>query len=203
MPREYRKFTRDGLKVTRSKDSDDLVLSGYFVRYNIPEPYSDYDDQLEKVSPGVFGSSLNRDIRCLYNHNTDFVLGRTSNGTLTLEERPDGLYGSVKINKDDTEALNIYRRVERGDVSGCSFGAYIIKEDYSASEKTWTLEDADLIEVSVCPFPFYDSTVVEARAKTLTHNKRLSQAKSLKAKLIKRRLSHASKWTRNREPYQS
>ena len=49
-----------------------------------------------------------------YQHDTTLVLGRTKAGTLTLKEDSRGLWGSIQINRDDVDAMNLYARVQRG-----------------------------------------------------------------------------------------
>ena len=82
----------------------------------------------------------------------------------------------LKINPYDTDALNIYERVKRGDVSQCSFGFTINQEEADYREDGsahFILKDLNLYEVSVCTFPAYEGTEVEARQKQIeAHNKR-------------------------------
>lgn len=172
----------------KSGESEEPCLEGYFAKYNEPAPFTEGGHTMEQIKPGAFGEFGGRDIRCLYNHNTDFVLGRTSSGTLELESRSDGLYGRVKVNVRDSEAVNVYERVKRGDISGCSFGAYVDRETYDDERDTWTLENLTLVEVSVCPFPFYGATTMEARGRKLKEMQDIKKARALKASLIKRRL---------------
>ena len=166
--KEYRTFT--GALELRAEDGGDgskRLLSARFVPYNSSAPYPGYDDVYEQVAPGCFGDSITRnDVMCLYNHNFDFVLGRNSAATFSLDDRSDGLYGVVEINDADSEAVNVYNRVQRGDIRGCSFGAYITKEDYVSMDDgsvLFVIREAELIEVSICPYPFYSDTTVEAR----------------------------------------
>ena len=90
---------------TRSADNDEKVIEGYFAVFN--EIYRVWDDVTESIAPGAFTDSLNGDIRALYNHNTDQILGRTSAGTLTLKQDEKGLWGQIKVNERDTEAVNV------------------------------------------------------------------------------------------------
>ena len=72
--------------------------------------------------------------------------------------------------------MNLYERVKRGDVSQCSFGFNILKESVEHRENgstLWTIEEIDLHEVSVCTFPAYAATGVEARKEEIeAHEKR-------------------------------
>ena len=81
----------------------------------------------------------------------------------------EGLWGDITLNPNDTEALNVYERTKRGDVSGCSFGFEIEKEERSVSEDGtvhYTILSVNpLYEISLTPFPAYEATHVEARHK--------------------------------------
>ena len=141
------------------------VIAGYFAVFN--QPTDLWPGCIEQIAPGAFASSLNGDVRALVDHDTRLVIGRTVAGTLSLREDDIGLYGEIKINEHDSDAMNLYARVQRGDVSQCSFGFDIIAEDYVMSPDgqtcTWTIRDTKLWEVSVVTFPAYDATSVSAR----------------------------------------
>ena len=150
---------------TRGADDDEKVIEGYFAVFN--EVYRVWDDVTESIAPGAFTDSLNGDIRALYNHNTDQILGRTSAGTLTLKQDEKGLWGQIKVNERDTEAVNVYERIARGDITGCSFGFDIESEEVRVNEDGsvhWTITKVNpLYEVSPCVFPAYEQTSVESR----------------------------------------
>jgi len=150
---------------TREDDNGQLVISGYFSVFN--SIYEIGPGMTESVAPGTFLSSLNGDVRALTNHDSTLVLGRTTAGTLKLREDDVGLWGDVIINPKDSDAVNTYERVKRGDVSQCSFGFRITQEDTEVKDDGsvhWTIRDVDLYEVSVCTFPAYEATNVQARS---------------------------------------
>lgn len=155
----------------RSDENDNPVLEGFFVRYD--DVYAVAPGATESIARGAFTDSIKGDVRALYNHNSDIVLGRTSAGTLELRDTEEGLWGRIKINPKDTQAMDAYQRVARGDISGCSFGFEIpvggetttIRDDGTVH---WTITKVDpLYEVSPCVFPAYEATSVSARAKDL------------------------------------
>lgn len=150
-------------------ESDDIYLEGKFVAYG--DTYQVWEGATESIAPGAFRNSIHDDVRALYNHNDDLVLGRTSAGTFTLEDRSDGLWGRIKVNRKDSDAMNAYARVERGDVSGCSFGFNIKTQETEYREDGtvhWTITEVDpLYECSLCTFPAYEATHISARAKDL------------------------------------
>lgn len=153
---------------TRESENGEPMISGYFSVFNTN--YWIGPGMSESVAPGTFLGSLNGDVRALTNHDTTLVLGRTTAGTLKLREDDIGLWGDVIINPKDSDAMNTYERVKRGDVSQCSFGFRITKEDTEVREDGsvhWTIRDVDLFEVSVCTFPAYEDTNVKARSEQL------------------------------------
>lgn len=148
------------------EDGENLRIEGYFAVFN--SNYEITSDMSESVAPGAFTNTLADDIRALVNHDTTLVLGRTSAHTLELREDEHGLWGSISINPKDRDAMNLYERVKRGDVSQCSFGFDIIKEDTEIREDGsmhWTIREVKLYEVSCVTFPAYESTNIDARSK--------------------------------------
>jgi len=128
--------------------------------------YEIFPGAVEMVDPIAFDEALDDDIRCLIDHETRLVLGRTTAGTLELKVDEIGLWGRVKINQNDQDAMNLYARVERGDVSQCSFGFDILDElTDSKPDGTiqWTIKKVKLYEVSIVTFPAYEDTAAVAR----------------------------------------
>ena len=150
---------------TREADDGSLHITGYFSVFN--SNYEIGPGMSESIAPGTFQNSLDGDIRALTNHDTTLVLGRTTAGTLKLMEDDTGLWGDITINPKDSDAMNAYERVKRGDVNQCSFGFQITKEEVdvrSDGSVHWTIQDVNLYEVSVCTFPAYKDTNIQARS---------------------------------------
>lgn len=154
---------------TRSDDNDDLMLEGYFAVYG--DIYNVWEGATESIAPGAFSDSISGDVRALYNHDDSLILGRTSAGTLVLKDDSHGLWGSIKINRNDSDAMNAYERIKRGDVTGCSFGFNIESEETEYRDDGtvhWTITKVNpLYEVSPCVFPAYGATTVSARGAEL------------------------------------
>ncbi len=147
------------------EEGDALIIDAYFAVYN--SNYEIAQGMSESIAPRAFENSLSGDIRALINHDTTLVLGRTTAHTLELRDDSHGLFGSIVINRDDTDAMNAYARVKRGDVSQCSIGFSIIKEDTEIRDDGsvhWTIREAELMECSLCTFPAYKETNATARA---------------------------------------
>lgn len=166
------KRTAQGKFKTRAEENGDMFISGYFAVFG--KDYEIFDGAIETVSNTAFDGALNDDIRCLINHESMYVLGRTTSGTLTLRVDSVGLFGEVKINPNDQDAVNLYERVKRGDVNQCSFGFDILEESYEdfGDFVKWTITKVKLYEVSIVTFPAYEDTSVTARSKQLKDIKR-------------------------------
>jgi len=158
------------------EDGGRKILRGYFARFD--DRYNIWPDFYETIDPHAFDESLNGgDVRALINHDTKLVLGRTKAGTLTLHADTIGVYGEVIVNEADADAMNCYARVQRGDVDQCSIGFGYepgeYGEEYSQDEDGTlhvTVKRAVLYEVSVCTFPAYEGTSVEARDRAMQHS---------------------------------
>lgn len=159
---------------TRSDEAGDLYISGYFAVFN--SNYELWPGATESIADTAFDEALADDIRCLIDHETRLVLGRNKAGTLTLKVDSRGLWGEVRINPKDQDAMNLYERVKRGDVDQCSFGFDILEEDFEdrGDSVHWTILKVRLYEVSVVTFPAYTDTSVSARKQQLDTIRRRS-----------------------------
>ena len=134
---------------TRERDGQP-VIEGFFAVFG--SEYRIAHDLVERIDPGAFHLERDTDVRALVNHTTDLV-------------RPQGLWGSVDVNVNDTDAMNAYERVRRGDVSQCSFGFNVLADKWEDGEPmVRTLLDVELWEVSLCTFPAYTDTEITARS---------------------------------------
>lgn len=168
-------FTRMApIEQARTRDDDNNpIIEGYFAVFN--SVYELWDGATESIAPGAFDNTISGDIRALINHDTTLVLGRTTAGTLELKVDSHGLWGRVKINPNDQDAMNLHARVERGDVSQCSFGFFIVSEETDFRDDGsvhWTITEVDLFEVSACTFPAYEATSITARTKDFENAKK-------------------------------
>lgn len=164
MNRENRQLRTAMTEFTTREDGEAPSIEGYFAVFN-----SDYDlgmGMSESIAPGAFTNTLADDIRALVNHDTTLVLGRTSAHTLEVRQDERGLWGKIQINPKDQDAMNLYARVKRGDVSQCSIGFDILDEEteYRGNDVHWTIKDVKLYEVTCCTFPAYQETAISARS---------------------------------------
>ena len=164
MDRDIRQLRSIASQFETREAEGDLSIEGYFSVFN--SNYELWPGATESIAPGAFSDTLGNDIRALVNHDSTLVLGRNKAGTLELREDSHGLWGKIKVNPNDGDAMNLYERVKRGDVDQCSFGFMIESEETDFREDGsvhWTITRVNLFEVSVCTFPAYEETGVSAR----------------------------------------
>lgn len=172
-------------KTRADEETGKKYISGYFAVFG--NLYEMWPGATEEVDPHAFDEALDDDIRCLADHDSRIVLGRNIAGTLTLKIDDKGLWGEVEINPNDTEAMNVYARVQRGDVNQCSFAFDVIEqeEQWSGDAVHWILKKVKLYEVSVVTFPAYEGTEVDARRKEVEKTKK-RQAEAFKARMLQK-----------------
>lgn len=186
METERRTFEIDDLEV-RVLPGQAPVIAGYAVVFDSwSEVMVDARGRSfrERIAPTAFDRALSvqPDIRALWNHNADYPLGRTRNGTLAL--RKDGMGLRVELTPPATSwGQDAVESIRRGDVSGMSFAFAAKREGGDTWEKPGvdgiahrTLLDVDLYEVSPVTFPAYPATTVGVRAVSVPDFESDSQA---------------------------
>ena len=142
------------------------VIIGYAAKYNSKTEL--YKGLYEIIEPGAFDDVLDQDVRALFNHDPNFVLGRTKAGTLKLSVDEDGL--KYEISPPDTQvAKDLIESISRGDVSQSSFG-FKVKTDsiteHADGTFTRSIRKVDkLFDISPVTYPAYEDTAVAMRSK--------------------------------------
>lgn len=129
----------------------------------------------EQIAKGAFTRALKerQDVRALFNHSPDKILGRTASGTLKLEQDDRGLKMRCQLDPNQQWQRDLYSAVLRGDVNSMSFGftcpeggdswdEAIDEEDRSRFARR-TLLDVNLLDVSPVVYPAYLETSLSAR----------------------------------------
>jgi HK97 family phage prohead protease len=126
----------------------------------------------EFVGRGFFTKVLrsNPDTRALYNHNENYVLGRTTNGTLVMREGVKGLETEVDP-PNTTYARDLEILLRDGYVDQMSFAFTVARdrweEDESGLITRTLLEAGSLPDVSYVTYPAYLQTDAYARSTDL------------------------------------
>jgi len=162
---ERRSFTIQELRVDKRGKP---TISGHAAVFN--QLSEDLGGFREKIRPGAFSNALRTsDVRALWNHDPNFVLGRAKNHTLELSEDETGL--AVRILPPNTTfASDFLESIDRGDVDQMSFGFRVVPD----IGDRWSKADGgilreiisvdDLFDVSPVTFPAYPATDVQARS---------------------------------------
>lgn len=162
---------------------DGRTVVGYAAVFNSETDICGYWTEI--VAPGAFARSLREnDVVALYDHSTGRVIGRMSAKTLRIEEDDKGLKVEIDL-PDTTDGRDLAVLIERGDVTGMSFGFCTRKQEWdeTVDPPKRTILDVDLLEVTITAFPQYSDTEIGlrslegARKERREHNK---QAASLR-----------------------
>jgi HK97 family phage prohead protease len=188
MSKEIRSYTFD-MKVERRDGDTPPVIKGHAAVFN---EFTDIGGMFrEQVLPGAFKRAIKEDdVRALFNHDANFVLGRNTAGTLRMKEDKQGL--SIEIDPPNTQAANdLMVSMERGDIDQMSFAFKTIKEDWRMGEDgeldERDLKEVKLFDVSPVTYPAYDGTDVGVRSQQEFRDSR--DADDKKRLNIKRKIS--------------
>lgn len=160
-------------------------IGGYAAIFNSEANIGGYFREI--IAPGAFRDALKGDVRALVDHDSGRVIGRTVSGTLRMSEDDTGL--AVEIDLPDTsDGRDIAELIERGDISGMSFGFNVTKQtwDETGDIPVRTIQGVELHEVSVVAFPAYDDTNIAMRS--LEDARKDRRAKNFNAAALRLRL---------------
>lgn len=124
------------------------------------------------------------DVIGTFNHDWTYVLGRTTSGTLHLEQTDKSLRYSIDVNPRDTQAMSVWEKVKRGDVTQASFAFTVRKEEWTEPLEDGELALREIIEVGklfdVGPVPFgqYPEASAQARSKSETFKSAVSASQA-------------------------
>lgn len=157
----------------RASGDGQPTISGYAaVFYREDDPGTQYRlwaGSFERVMPGAFDEALKRgdDIRGLFNHKPDQVLGRTKSQTMTVTVDEVGL--RYEITPSETQLYrDVSEMLRRGDIDGSSFGFSIVGDDHWTRDAEGNdireLRNVALFDVGPVTFPAYSASTSEARS---------------------------------------
>lgn len=172
-----RRFTRckaANAKIETRADGngDAKTISGYAaVFYREGDPgtvYEMWPDLHERIMPGAFDRAVSEqdDVRALFNHNPDNLLGRFPSGGLRISVDNVGLRYELDVDPNDPDHARVISKLERGDLTGSSFA-------FEAEKAQWIevdgvdirlVESVKLYDVGPVTYPAYESTTAGARS---------------------------------------
>lgn len=139
-------------------------IEGYAAVFN--EWSDDLGGFREMIRNGAFTKTISEaDIRGLFNHDSNFVIGRNRSGTLELSEDDSGLHFRASP-PETTWANDLKISIDRGDINQGSFGFWTVRDDWRKAEEGNEREliEVGLFDVSVVTFPAYPQTAVNVRS---------------------------------------
>lgn len=146
------------------EEGEERSFEGYAVIFNSATDLGFFS---EEISPGAFEDVMNDDVRGLFNHDPDVILGRAKSGTMKLTVDKTGVRYKIDYNPNDPDHVRVMEKVKRGDVSQSSFA-------FSIKDATWSTRDGKdhrtieklsrWYDVSPVTYPAYQDTTVAARS---------------------------------------
>jgi HK97 family phage prohead protease len=145
--------------------ADGNTIAGYAAVFNSTTDLGYFE---ERIKPGAFARAIKEqhDVRALWNHDPNWILGRTKSGTLRLSEDNVGL--QIEVDPPDTQmGRDLVESIRRGDVDQMSFAFIATKESWTERKDMLPLreiEDVDLYDISPVTYPAYQATTVGLRS---------------------------------------
>ena len=161
------------LEIRAAGDEQKPVIEGDAAVFGVETVVGFWYRFREKIKAGAFTRVLSEgpDVIGAFNHDWTFVLGRTTAGTLKLEQTDASLRYTIDVNPEDSQAMSVYQKVKRGDVTQSSFAFTVRKEEWT--EPPEDSEDLPLREITeigklydVGPVPFAQYPEASASARS-------------------------------------
>lgn len=161
---ERRVYTFNELRMAPGADGKPM-MSGHAAVFN--RDSEEMYGFTERVAPGAFKATIGADdVRALFNHDPNYILGRNTAKTLRMNEDSTGLAFEVDL-PDTSYARDLAVSIDRGDITGCSFG-FITRaqkwEEFEDGSTIRTLLDCQLFDVGPVTYPAYPDTDVGMRS---------------------------------------
>lgn len=173
------------METIKAVDDEQMIVEGYALRFNTLS--NDLGGFVETISPEALKEADLSDVRCLIDHDSSKVLGRTTSETLELNVDGEGLYFRTKL-PNTTYAKDLYENIRLGNINQCSFGFILSEDDGDSFEKR---EDGlfkrtirkikSLFDVSIVTYPAYNDTDVAPALRSIEAIKESEQEEVRKA----------------------
>lgn len=163
MDREIRAIPAE-FRIQQTENEPTKII-GYAARFN--ELSEEMWGMREKIAPGAFKEAIGKsDVRALWNHDPNYVLGRTKNGTLQIREDEQGLFYEVTP-PDAQWARDLVESIKRGDVDQSSFAFTVEAQEWDERSDPITrtiVKVRELFDVSPVTYPAYPTATSGVRS---------------------------------------
>jgi len=164
-----------------SKRNGKQVIEGHAAIYDSPS--EDLGGFTERIQQGAFDNVLENDVRAYFNHDPNFILGRTTSGTLRISTDDTGLKYEFDV-PDTTAGRDLVVSMQRGDITQSSF-AFTVEEDsweQVEGKDIRTINKVkrlyDVSPVSIPAYPNANDLALAQRSKMIYNDKQKMQAES-------------------------
>jgi len=193
MERRYTQQAQSNVALETREDKPTKIVGYASVYYDGTRDteYELWPGALERIMPGAFDLAIGKDdVRGLFNHNPDNLLGRTSAKTLTLTSDKFGLRYVNEV-AETTISRDVQEHIRRGDLQGSSFSFQVRSkgenwiEEKDSDGHTFEIReitDAKLFDVGPVTFPAYEATTTGIRSADNASEARASYEKWLEEK---------------------
>ncbi len=146
-----------------NRADDKRAIVGYGAVYYDGTPATEFklwSGTVERIMPGAFDRAVKEDdVRALFNHDPNHLLGRSTAGTLKLSTDETGL--RYDIDPPDTQiGRDVMVSLDRKDITGSSFSFSVISETWRDDEAAGIvireLNEVRLFDVSPVTYPAYE-----------------------------------------------
>lgn len=172
-----------------AKDDENMIVEGYALKFN--KESNLLGEFVEVISPEALRNADLSDVRCLIDHNSSYVLGRTVADTLKLEVDDVGLRFRCEL-PNTSYARDLYENIKLGNINQCSFG-FTIEEDGDEFErredgifKRTVNKIRSLFDVSIVTYPAYEDTDVAPALRSIKNIKENEQKKIEQRRLMEK-----------------
>lgn len=172
-----------------AKDDENMIVEGYALKFNRESNL--LGEFVEVISPEALRNADLSDVRCLIDHNSSYVLGRTVADTLKLEVDDVGLRFRCEL-PNTSYARDLYENIKLGNINQCSFG-FTIEEDGDEFErredgifKRTVNKIRSLFDVSIVTYPAYEDTDVAPALRSIRNIKENEQKQIEQRRLMEK-----------------
>lgn len=131
--------------------------------------YKLWDDYVERIRPGAFDRAVKEqhDVKALFNHDPNQLLGRSTSGTCRYSVDSKGLKYEIDVDDNDPDHARVTAKINRGDLTGSSFAFRATRISWEEVEDGPTvrwIDDLQLYDVGPVTYPAYESTSTGLRS---------------------------------------
>jgi HK97 family phage prohead protease len=177
----------------RADGEDNAKLKGHAALFNEWADIRFFGENFrERILPGAFTEAIKRDdVRALFNHDANIVLGRNRSGTLRMNEDQTGL--AIEIDTPQTQfASDLTTLIKRGDVSQMSFAFQVTEDEwryYDDKPDERDIKKVKLYDISPVTYPAYEGTDIALARRSKAFADREMPVEARNKNILKRKLN--------------